>query len=233
MKRRDVIKVAALGSVAAVAGVSCTKGTSKTETKTTEKKKTMKKYTNEHFYDNGVINPQKALAAYKEMFEFYGYPFDDFMEKNMFISDFGLGDFANTGMAGVFWINDEKNGYFAHEIYLLPGQMIVEHKHVKTGNPAKMETWHVRNGSIYNFGEGETTPNNPKTPESQKDFITVSCVKELKVNGIQTLNRIEAPHFMMGGEKGAIVSEYANFHDGSGLRFTNPDVKFTDILGNV
>lgn len=43
---------------------------------------------------------------------------------------------------------------------------------------------------------------------------------------IRTLNRITAKHFMMGGRLGAIVSEYASFHDGDGLRFTNPGVKF-------
>lgn len=230
MKRRDALKVAAIGSVGLVAGVSCAGNTGNSEEK---KEKEMNKYTNEYFYDNDKLNPEKALNAYKEMFEFYDYPMDDFLAKNMFISDFGLGDFANCGMAGVFWINDEKFGYFAHEIYLLPGQMIVEHSHMKTENSAKMESWHVRHGSIYNFGEGETTPNNPKTPESQKDFITVSSVNELKLNGIQTLNREEAPHFMMAGNQGAIVSEYANFHDGAGLKFTNPNVQFTDVLGNI
>ena len=38
------------------------------------------------------------------MFEFYGVPFTDFMKENMWISDFGLGDFEHAGMAGVFWL---------------------------------------------------------------------------------------------------------------------------------
>jgi hypothetical protein len=40
------------------------------------------------------------------------------------------------------------------------------------------------------------------------------------------LNRVGAKHFMIAGPQGAIVSEYATFHDGDGLRFTNPNVKF-------
>ena len=32
------------------------------------------------------------------------------------LTDFGLGDFANVGMAGIFWVNDAENGYFAHGI---------------------------------------------------------------------------------------------------------------------
>ena len=231
MKRRDAIKVAAVSSLGIIssASYSCISGDDKPATN----KPTMKKYTNEYFYDDGVLNPEKALNAYKELMAFYHVPFDEFLSKNIFITDFGLGDFANVGMAGVFWHNSKEFAYFAHEIYLLPGQMIVEHKHVKTDNPAKMETWHVRGGSIFNFGEGETTLENPVTPKSQEGFITVSNVNELKLNGLQTLGDMEAPHFMMAGKEGAVVSEYANYHDGSALRFTNPAVIFADILGNV
>ena len=38
-------------------------------------------------------------------------------------------------MGGIFWVNDPEYGYFAHAIYLLPGQMIPEHAHVKTNFP--------------------------------------------------------------------------------------------------
>ena len=62
-------------------------------------------------------------------------------------------------MAGIFWLNRQDYGYFGHEIYLLPGQMIPEHQHLATDKgPAKMESWHPRHGMIYTFGEGEPTP---------------------------------------------------------------------------
>ena len=57
-------------------------------------------------------------------------------------------------MGGVFWINSPGAGSISHTTFtLFPGQMIVEHAHEATakGKP-KMETWHIRNGSIYNFG---------------------------------------------------------------------------------
>ncbi len=231
MKRRDVLKTTAISSLGLLSIPSFASDSREEILNLKETK--IKKYTNEYFYDDGVLNPKKALDAYKELMEFYQVPFDEFLRNNMFITDFGLGDFANVGMAGVFWHNNKEYTYFAHEIFLLPGQMIVEHKHVEIENLAKMETWHVRGGSIYNFGEGETTINNPKTAESQKDFITVSNVNELKLNGLQTLGRVEAPHFMMAGNQGAVVSEYANYHDGTALRFTNPNVSFKDILGNM
>ena len=71
----------------------------------------------------------------------------------MWVTDFGLGDFENVGMGGIFWINDPEYKYFAHAIYLLPGQMIPEHAHVKTDFPAKHESWMVEKGWVYNFSE--------------------------------------------------------------------------------
>ncbi len=236
MKRRDALKVAALGSVGVVAaGVNSACASSSGDGNECKKTSTKmeKRYTNDDFYVDGKLSAEIALQAYKEMFAHYNMPVDEFLLKNMFITDFGLGDFENVGMAGVFWYNDAKHGYFAHEIFLLPGQMIVEHRHMATDYPAKMESWHVRQGSIYTFGEGDETSDNPQTPASQKDFISVNNVVELKVNGINTLNRAEAPHFMIAGAQGAIVSEYANYHDGNGLKFTNPNVVFTDVLGNL
>ena len=74
------------------------------------------------------------------MFEFYGIPFTQFLEENFWVAEFGIGDFENVGMAGVFWVNDVEHNYFAHAIYLLPGQMIPEHAHVKTEYAPKFET---------------------------------------------------------------------------------------------
>ena len=56
---------------------------------------------------------------------------------------------------------------------------------------------------------------------------TKNCIVEQEGNVlIVTLNRPEAKHFMMAGPEGAIVTEYATFHDNKCLRFTNPGVKF-------
>jgi len=192
------------------------------------KKVKLPKYKNEDFYQNGKFQVDKAKKAYFDMMDAYGYPVPEFLRTNMWATDFGLGDFVNVGMAGIFWINSQESGYFAHEIFLLPHQMIVEHAHEATAKgKAKMESWHVRNGSIYTLGEeGGPMPPEVKLPKSQEKFITVTKCAELNPGDIRTLNRVGAKHFMMGGSGGAIVSEYATFHDGDGLRFTNPGVKF-------
>ncbi len=192
------------------------------------KKVKLPKFKNVDFYKDGKFQVEKAKAAYFTLMKAYGYPLPESLRTNMWATDFGLGDFVNVGMAGIFWINDEKNRYFAHEIYLLPGQMIVEHGHEATAKgKAKMESWHVRHGNIYTFGEeGGPIPAGVKLPKSQEKYITVTKCYEMDPGDIRTLNRPAAKHFMMGGPSGAIVSEYATFHDGDGLRFTNPGVKF-------
>lgn len=181
-----------------------------------------KKYTNADYYTDGVFNQDVAKKAFLDMFEHYGIPFTPFLEENFWVNDFGLGDFENTGMGGVFWINNSEHRYFGHEIYLLPGQMIAEHYHVPSAYPAKHESWHVRNGWVYNFGVGEPSANPPALPESQKEFITAQNFHIMRVGDISSLQVLESRHFLMAGDEGAVVTEYGTFHDNDGLRFTNP-----------
>ncbi|BDD11278.1 hypothetical protein FUAX_37100 [Fulvitalea axinellae] len=236
MKRRDILKTAALGTAGVLSGVACApekkQETVKAEVLTPAKPATLPTYGNDHFYENGKLSAKKTLDAYLEMMEFYNYPVDKFLRENMFISDFSLGDFANAGMCGVFWHNSLEHNYFAHEIYLLPGQMIVEHCHLPTKiAKAKMETWQVRHGSIYTFSDDEETKDlKVKLPESQQPHITARHCVEVKRGEMATLNRLEAKHFMMAGPQGAIVSEYASYHDNDGLKFTNPNVVFNNVL---
>ena len=184
---------------------------------------------NADFYDaSGKFDVEKARQAYYAMFARFNYPNPEPQQKAMWVTDFGLGDFVHVGMAGIMWVNDKQYNYFGHEIYLLPGQQIAEHKHVKTQDAAaKMESWHVRHGMIWCFGEGEeTTPLPVKLAESQEQFRTVKHAHRVMPGEVYTLNRPEAFHFMIAGPEGAIVTEYATYHDGAALRFANPAVKF-------
>ena len=92
-----------------------------------------------------------------------------------------------------------------------------------------METWHVRHGMVYTFSDDEPTKDLPvKLPESQlkaKGITALHC-KPLLQGEMGSLNRVEAPHFMMAGPEGAIVSEYASPHYGEDLEFTNKTVVF-------
>ena len=190
-----------------------------------------KNYTRNDFYDSDVFNKKKAFAAYYEMMERFGYPISSLLRSDQFwTSDFAQDDFLNVGMGGIFWVNDTEHMYFAHEIFLLPGQMIVEHLHLPVPEgPAKMESWHVRHGMVYTFSDDKATKDLPiKLPESQLKAggITALHCTPLKQGEMGALNRLEARHFMIAGPEGAIVSEYASPHYGDALKFTNESVVF-------
>ncbi len=183
---------------------------------------------NADFYDaQKKFLTDKAKAAYFALMERFQYPVVEKLKKEMWVLDFALDDFIHVGMGGIFWLNRREYGYFGHEIFLLPGQMIAEHAHLATKlGPAKMESWHVRHGMIYTFGEGEPTQDLPvKLPESQAGSITCKHGQPLYPGEVRDLNRLTAKHFMIAGPEGVIVTEYATFHDMDGLRFTNPKVK--------
>ena len=229
MKDMHLIKIAA----AAIAVLFMAVGVAQTVTaaeKPAVKGKSFVKFKNKDFYKaDGSFDAGKAKQAYYDMMKRFHYPIYNRLKTDDFWAvDFSLKDFVNVGMAGIFWWNDKKEGYFGHEIYLLPGQMIVEHGHVQAGDvKPKMEAWQVRHGMVYLFGEGdETKPLPVELPKSQDGFITVKNCKALHPGEISGLNRPEAKHFMMAGPEGAIVTEYATYHDNAALRFTNPGVKF-------
>jgi len=191
-------------------------------------KSTVKTYKSADFYNaEGEFQVDKAREAYFDMFQRFGYPISEKLKAEMWTLDFGLGDFARVGMAGIFWLNREDYGYFGHEIFLLPGQMIPEHKHVPTAKgPAKMESWQPRHGMIYTFGEGDPSEELlDKIPPSQRDLVHSKHCTPLEIDELADLNRREAWHFMVGGPEGALVTEYGTFHDMDGLRFSNPKAK--------
>jgi len=188
----------------------------------------VKTYTSAEFYDaQGKFLVDKAREAYFDMFRRFGYPISDRLKREMWILDFGLGDFAHVGMAGIFWLNRQDDNYFGHEIYLLPGPMIAEHSHVATAKgAAKMESWQPRRGMIYTFGEGEPTPGLlSRIPESQRSVAKSRHCQPLGIDEVGHLNRRTAWHFMVAGPEGALVTEYGTFHDMDGLKFSNPKAR--------
>ena len=222
MKTTKVL-IAAFIACCGVGMTSCSTESKKTESVMTQEKKTyQKKFTNADFYKDGKFDQEVAKKAFLDMFEFYDVPFTALMEKDIWFTDFGLGDFENTGMGGIFWINDAEHGYFAHSIYLLPGQMIPEHAHVATTYPAKHESWMVEKGWAYNFSEvGDETPNAPAIPATHGPIKSKNFVVQ-KVGEVLPLKALTTFHFLMAGPEGAIVSEWATYHDNAGLRFSNP-----------
>ncbi|MCP4642540.1 MAG: hypothetical protein GY851_19000 [bacterium] len=190
----------------------------------------MKRYDNEHFYKaDGTFDADVAKQAYYEMMEHHGYPIPDRLRSDEFwVADFGVGCYREIGMAGIFWMNRLEDNYFGHEIFLLPGQMIPEHKHVRTEAAGpKMEGWHVRHGHIYTYSEGKgSEEDEARIPASHTEYANSRTAVKLMPGETNYLAGAEQWHYMLAGPEGAIVTEYATYHDGDGLRFSHPKVVF-------
>ena len=222
----DISRRSALTGLAAAAAGAAMKGTAMAEAVAATN---VPRYPNEHFYNaDGSFDEGAAKAAFFEMFEAFNYPIVDRLRTDEFwVVDFGMGKFTEVGMGGIFWLNNQEDNYFGHEIYLLPGQMIPEHKHVKT--PAagpKMEGWQPRHGWVYIYGEGDPTPGvEERIPPSHRQYAVARSEKKLLPGEVGMLGGAEQWHWMYAPD-GAIVTEYATYHDGEALRFSHPDVKF-------
>ena len=180
------------------------------------------------FYDaNGIFLVEKARDAYFEMLRAIHYPVTPFVQQNVWIADFGLGCFPQVGMGGMIWVNRQDYNYFGLDIFLLPNQMIPEHRHAATEKAKpKMESWQVRSGMVFTFGEGAPTEDLLKRiPESQQPTVKSQHGVPLKLHEVAHLNRINAWHFMIAGAEGAWVTEYGMFQDGAALQFSNPKAK--------
>ncbi|MDD8045966.1 MAG: hypothetical protein PHF14_05855 [Verrucomicrobiota bacterium] len=190
----------------------------------------MKSYPNEHFYkSDGTFDAEAGKAAFFEMFEAFHYPIVPRLKTDEFwVVDFGLGKFTEIGMGGIFWLNRHDENYFGHDIYLLPGQSIPEHRHIKTDAAGpKLESWHVRNGWVYLYAEGEPTPGiEERLPPTLAPYCKSRVESKLMPGEVAHLTGAEDWHFMKGGDQGAIVTEYATYHDGNGLQFSHPEIKF-------
>lgn len=184
---------------------------------------------NADFYDKeGKFNAAVAKEAYFTLMAYHGFPILPVLRTDEFWAlDFALGRFTEVGMGGIFYINNQRDNYLLHDIWLLPGQMIPEHWHVKTKDAApKMEAWLVRYGMAYIYAEGTPTPGVEKRiPPSHKTCCVAKAEKKVMPGQVVRLEKALMKHWMMAGPEGAIVTEVATFHDMAGLRFSHPGVK--------
>lgn len=221
----DITRRHALTGLAAAAAGILMKGNAMADTCKTP---IIPRYPNEHFYkSDGTFDAEAGKAAYYEMFEAFHYPIVDRLRTDEFwVIDFGLGNFAEAGMGGIFWVNSKEDDYFGHDIYLLPGQVIPEHRHVRTAESApKMEGWQPRHGWVYIYGEGDPAPGaEDHVPPFHKDKVKARVEKKLLPGETGMLAGAEQWHWMYAPE-GAIVTEYATYHDAAGLQFSHPNVR--------
>lgn len=187
-------------------------------------------FRNADFYDGeGNFVVERGKKAFYRLMEHHGYPIPPRLRGEEFwCVDFGLGKFTEVGMAGIFWVNNHRDDYFGHEIYLLPGQMIPEHRHLRTPKARpKMEAWQPRHGHIHIYAEGDSTPGvEARIPPTHREIAKARKETRLMPGEVGELAGPEEWHWMRAGPEGAIVTEYASYHDNDALRFSHPDIQF-------
>jgi D-lyxose ketol-isomerase len=223
MDRRELLKTAGLVA-GAVATSGIAGGANAAECCSEGKPKPC--FKNEDFYGaDGKFDLEKAKDAIIALCQFHGYPVFPALRENLWISDYGIGQFAKLGLAAVMFVNDVEDKYMLMDIFLLPGQMLPEHWHVEgEGNPAKREGWLVRWGLSHIVGIGESN--------LSKDVV----IPDFHCGGAATtkheiaatpgtfvkLSKVETRHWQYAGPEGAIITEVANVHTNSAVRHSDP-----------
>jgi len=193
-------------------------------------KKPQINYDNAHFYDaQGNFKMEAAQDALIALIEYHGYPVFPGIREKLWISDYGVGQYAKLGLGAMMIVNNEEDRYMMLDIYLLPNQMLPEHYHLPTDkNLAKMEGWLCRHGLSYVYGPGEPTKNIKAIIPKCHLNGTATVMHEviLKPGEFTPLTKVEAPHWQFAGPEGAILTEVANVHDNAGVRHTEKTLIF-------
>jgi len=129
------------------------------------------------------------------------------------IADFGLGRFAQFGLAIHVYVNTDR--CCAKELVMLPGQICPEHRHPPiAGEPGKEETFRVRQGEVFLFLPGHKQGSNEKAnalshvPTDKHGAFTMYRCEHL-LPGTQYTLKPNTPHWFVAGKQGAIVSEFS------------------------
>ena len=221
VSRRAVLKTAGAAAGLSVAGCAPAQKAAK---------KPNINFDNTFFYDaDGKFKPDAAKDALIALMQYHGYPVFPDARENLWVSDYGAGQYAKMGLGAVIFVNNEKDRYMMLDIYLLPNQMLPEHFHIATDkNPAKLEGWLVRHGLSYVYGPGEPTENIKAVIPKCHMNGTATVMNEviLRPGQFTPLTKVEAPHWQFAGPEGAIITEVANVHDNDGVRHTDKNLVF-------
>ncbi len=207
-------------------------------------------------YAHGKLDIAAVKNAYFELFNAFSYPVPEILKTDAFwVADFVQGDVLKLGMGGVFWVNesgsygshgqgrysgefsDKAFGYLGHEIFLLPGQTLPEHRHVggAEGHGPKMEAWQVRYGDVTFHGEYKAEGTEvalgdlpaDKRPWGYGETWMKSrygVTRDARSGRPYLLKDPESWHGQRAGREGAIVTEYATYHNH--VMFSKPGMRF-------
>lgn len=172
---------------------------------------------------------KQALALYRKA----SIVLTEAEQKQIEIADFGLGQFEQTGLAVLVYVNTQR--CCAKELAMWPRQTCPEHRHPTVdGEPGKEETFRCRWGKVFLYVQGEP-PMKPhcKPPSGREHAYTVW--REIELNpGDQHTVMPDTLHWFQAGEEGAVVSEFSTRSRDECDIFTDPQIeRATRIVGNI
>ena len=189
------------------------------------------RFKNEDFYTDGKFNVDKARDAIIELCRYFKYPVFSDMKDLLWVSDYGTGKFTELGLACIGIVNHDKDKlgqtFMMQDLFLLPGQMLPEHWHIKgEGIAVKNEGWFIRWGKSFIVGIGEDNlPPEIKIPECHMGgTVEVKHGKWVNAGEYVQLAKIETKHWQMAGPEGCILTEVANLHTNSAVRHNDPAI---------
>lgn len=170
----------------------------------------------------------------KEQFEQYRQQVSDYFQKahialtaaeqnQIEIADFGLGQFEQTGLGVLVYVNTER--VCAKELAMLPHQTCPEHRHPWVGGvPGKEETFRVRWGKMYLYVPGEpAAAPHCKPPAGREPAYTIYHEIELNPGEQYTLHP-NTLHWFQAGPEGAVVSEFSTHSTDENDIFTDAEI---------
>ncbi len=124
------------------------------------------------------------------------------------VADFGLGNLKVTGLILLTYVNT--NRVCAKELVMYPHQTCPEHYHPPvSGEPGKEETFRCRDGDLYLYVPGPSTPL-PRCSPPEEDLTFYTVWHEIHLTpGEQYTLPPGTVHWFQAGDEGAIVSEFS------------------------
>ncbi len=217
--RRSMLKTAGMAG----AGLATLASSASAASSSAKKESIM--FKNEDFYGaDGKFDVEKGKDAIIAVCKYHGYPIFPKLREQLWVSDYGAGQFTTLGASACMFKNNEEDRYMLMDLFLLPGQMLPEHWHLDgETNPAKREGWLVRWGVSHIVGVGE--------PNLGKDVVVPKCHMGGKVTAehetvatpgvFVPLAKVHTPHWQFAGPEGAIITEVANVHTHTAVRHSD------------
>ena len=173
------------------------------------------------------LNHYRAQAI--ELFDRASIILTEAEKESVEIADFGLGQYEQTGLAVLVYVNTER--CCAKELAMLPHQTCPEHRHpTVAGQAGKEETFRVRWGKMYLYVPGEKSAKPHVAPPTGREK-TYTVWHEIELNpGEQYTLLPNTLHWFQSGSEGAVVSEFSTRSTDENDVFTDEDIaRFTKV----